>query len=69
MSNTNNHDGLILMIAATAVIAVYDQYHDRYQAKAASKFASHFSVLKVPSVIRENDDKDEQNKQPTIANK
>ena len=66
MSNTNNHDGLILMIAATAIICSVIIVIDT--GKRSVKIASHFSVLKVPSVIYD-DDNDEQYKQPTMANK
>ena len=68
MSNTNNHDGLILTIARWLYLQ-YDHTTIDTRHKSSIKIASHFSVLKVPSVIKENDDKDERNEQPTIANK
>ena len=49
MSNTINQNGLTLMIATTAIICSVIIAIDTD--KRSVKIASHFSVLKVPSVI------------------
>mgnify|MGYP005658378783 CR=1 FL=1 len=66
MSNTNNHDGLIWWLRFDGYNLQYDQYHDQYRAKAASKLPVTFPYWKCH--LRNNDD-DEQYKQPTMANK